>query len=114
MDFSNYSVSELLELKTLIDAQIQAKQEKKTQYWTLDYNQYKGTGKAWIAEVDEQTKKIIAFLDPENNEKDGYKGTKHYNIPLIEGKVYKMVEAGSKSRNTEYYKKVVNGELVDL
>jgi hypothetical protein len=84
-----------------------------TELVTLSYNAYKGTGKAWIAEIDPRTRKIIAFLDAESHEKIGtYKGEKRFLVPLVEGKCYKTREEGSKSCDTDRIYLVKNGELV--
>lgn len=113
-DFSNLSVVELLDIKAQIEQFISEKSQKTTEYIALDYNTYKGTGKAWIAAVDERTKKVIHFLDCDNNEKSGYKGTKHFYVALTEGTVYCFNSEGSKSSDSKQYKKVVNGALVSL
>lgn len=78
----------------------------------LSYNAYKGTGKAWIAEIDPGTRKILGFLDAESSEKSGYKGTKRFLVPLIEGKCYKTREEGTKSCDTDRIYLVEDGKLV--
>ena len=116
MDFSIFSVVELLDIKAQIEQLIQEKQPLKveTEYIALSYNSFKGTGKAWIAAVDERTKKVEHFLDCDNNEKSGYKGVKHFYVPLKEGAVYCFNSEGSKSYDSKDYKKVVDGVLVAL
>ena len=84
----------------------------KDELFTLGYNNYKGSGKCWIAIVDERTRKIETFLVAESTEKDGtYKGIKRFLVPLIENTVYKFCESGSKSSDSIWYSKVVNGKL---
>jgi len=71
----------------------------------LEYNQFKGSGKSWIAVCDPETRKIEYFLDVESFiKKDKYKGTKVFKVPLIEGNLYLFNSTGSKSQDDrEYY-----------
>ena len=79
----------------------------------LDYNSYKGSGKAWVAKVDAQTKKVLTFVDAETNITDGtYKGTKVFK--LQEGEHYLLNSVGSKSSDTKDYVVIQDGEQIEF
>jgi len=75
----------------------------------LYYNRYKGSGKCWVARVNDN-KKIIGFVEPETVERDGYKGSKLFL--LGDGK-YLICQEGSKSRDYRKYIVVKNGKKED-
>jgi hypothetical protein len=77
----------------------------------LSYSQYKGSGKAWIANVNEDGK-VLSFLDADVVEKDGYRGRKLFKVPLVEGNRYKLNESGSKSSDDKWFMIVKNGKLI--
>ena len=79
----------------------------------LRYNRYKGSGKAWIAKVDPETKKILEFLGTEARvPRDGYSGYKVFKVPLTEGMKYLFCESGTKTSDNRTYFSVVNGNLI--
>lgn len=81
----------------------------------LAYNAYKGTGKCWIAKVDPITKEKLGFLEATARDpRDKYSGTKTFSVPLEDGAMYLFCETGSKSSDSRYYRKVVNGKLVQV
>jgi len=87
----------------------------KTEIIKLSYNRYKGSGKCWIAQVDERTKKIQGFINAESVQKrDSYSGQKTFEVPLTEGACYLFCESGTKSSDSRHYKKVENGKLIDF
>jgi len=100
------ATDELLRMQEEISAELKKRNGKITV--TLEYNRYKGTGKAWVAEID-QYGKIVAFLDVIGSQKNGYQGEKTYE--LCEGKKYRINEVGSKSYDTRYDAIVVNGKI---
>lgn len=77
----------------------------------LPYNQYKGSGKCWIAEVDKNTKKILRFLNAESVIKDGHKGTK---IFVVKDGYYYLCYEGSSSYDKREYIKISNGEQIEF
>lgn len=115
MDIKTLSIEELKSLFKEIQNELESRQEKKSKIIELSYNQYKGSGKCWIARVDSETKKIIKFLDAESKQpRDNYSGIKTFSVPLIEGVVYLFNESGSKSSDSRCYKKIINGELCKI
>jgi len=74
---------------------------------SLFYNQYKGTGKAWIANTD-NTRKILSFVDCFNHIKDGYKGERVFK--LTDG-LYIFNEEGSKSKDNRSFVEVKDGQV---
>lgn len=87
--------------------------EKEYTIWEMAYNQYKGSGKCWVARVDPETKKVIEFLESESKQpRDNYSGKKLFKIPLVEGYMYLGCESGSKSTDSRFYSKVIGGKLI--
>lgn len=111
MDFTTLTTAELSKFIADATAELQSRSADQFEIIELTYNQYKGSGKAWIAEVDPQTKKLDHFLDAESNIKDGYKGTKTFKVPMIEGKMYWICEEGTKSYDSKYFRVVRDGKL---
>lgn len=106
------TVDELHELAAQVADEIDRKAEKQFAVVELSYNAYKGSGKCWVAKVDPQTKAKLGFLDSTARDpRDGYSGTKTFSVPLVEGEMYLFCESGSKSSDSRYYRKVVNGKL---
>lgn len=115
LNLKEMSKEELQELLGAIQEELTARNKKESEVVELFYNRYKGSGKCWIATVDPETKKITGFLDAESVQKrDNYSGSKIFRVPLTEGQTYLFCQSGSKSTDSRSYKKVVNGELVDL
>ncbi len=93
MNLENLTLEELVELKSKIDDEIARRDTKVTV--TITANPFKGSGKAWIAEIDPNTKKKIQFLNPVHVEKDGY--VLHKTYELLPGKYYEINEKLSRS-----------------
>jgi len=62
-------------------------------------NSYKGSGRCWIANIDDN-KKIQSFVKEDSNIKDGYRNEKSYDLPS--GK-YLINQEGSKSHDDREY-----------
>jgi hypothetical protein len=75
----------------------------------VEFNQYKGSGKHWVAEVDGNNK-IIGFVKEKRTEYDGkqYKGWKIYE--LKDGR-YMINEAYTGGYDLRQIVKVENGEM---
>ena len=66
----------------------------------LKYNYYKGTGKCWIARVNEN-KKILSFVTFEAKiSRDNYSGSKVF---LLGDGDYQSCESGSKRQDSRKY-----------
>jgi hypothetical protein len=48
--------------------------------YSVSYHQYKGSGKAWIAELDPKTKARVRFLNPEYSRKGEHEVTKYFRL----------------------------------
>ena len=107
-NLQDWDIGALYELSARIDELIR---EKSTDVIVeLRYNQYYGSGKCWVAEVDKKTKKILNFIDAESVEKrDWYSGKKIFK--LKDG-YYLFNQEGSKSNDNREYFQVKNGELI--
>lgn len=106
------SVEELRELAAQVRDEIDRKAEKQFAIVELLYNACKGTGKCWVARVDPSTKAKLGFIDATELKSRGkYSGTKTFSVPLEEGEIYLFCETGSKSSDSRFYRKVVNGKL---
>lgn len=101
---------EKVNLKLALDSQLLAERNSGQLILELEYNRYKGSGKCWIAIVDETTKKILNFLKPESVQRDGYKGTKVFEV---EDGYYLVCQAGSKSYDDKKYIRVFGGEIIE-
>ena len=110
-NLKDLSVSELESLKNQIEIEI-AQRSGNKHLLHLSYNQYKGSGKCWVARINPETKKILGFVDAESVQKDGnYKGEKTYE--LIDGN-YLSCESGSKSTDNRTYFQIKDGEYSEL
>lgn len=54
------------------------KKEESYAEYNLSYNNYKGTGKAWIQRIEDG--KRTTFVDAHRSDRDGYKGSKVYRL----------------------------------
>ena len=107
------SLEELLKLKDDIEDRILelTKTKKEPVMLELYYNSGKGTGKAWVAEVDKKTKKILKFLDAESNVKEEtYRGFKVFLIN--KDGYYLSNQMGTRSKDERAYFKVVNNQYI--
>jgi len=104
------TTEELENLKEDIRKEISSRNEEKNGSRRIELhlrsNAYKGSGKCWIAKVDEY-KKILGFIEPHTVIPDDYKKEK---IFFLEDGSYLSCEAGSKCHDTRKYFKVKNGE----
>ena len=114
LELKKLSIEELNTLLKSVEAELESRTPAEGEVVTLEYNQYKGTGKCWIAIVDEKTLEKRGWVDAKSVQKNGYKGTKIFMVPLKEGTCYQFNEAGSKSQDCRYFRKVVNRELVSF
>ncbi len=107
------NLKELLKLKDDIENRILELTETKKEPVMLElyYDFAKGTGKAWVAEVDKKTKKILKFLDAESNVKEEkYRG---YKVFLINKDGYYLSnEMGTRSKDERVYFRVVNNQYI--
>ena len=107
------SLEELLKLKDNIeDIILKLTETKKGPVRIeLSYKVGKGTGKAWIAEVDKKTKKILCFLDAESNIKE--ESYSVYKVFLIKRDGYYLSnESGTRSKDKRTYFRVVNNQYI--
>lgn len=112
-DVKNLTNKELEELVKVIKEKLDSHSKKEVK--ELHYNNYKGTGKCWIAIVDPETKKIQSFLDTESKQpRNSYSGYKTFSVPLVEGTVYLFNESGSKSSDSRTYYQVKDNKLVEV
>lgn len=106
------SVEDLRELSAQVKDELERKVGQQFAIWELAFDARKGSGKCWIARVDPQTKAKLGFLDATALKSRGkYSGTKTFSVPLEDGEMYLFCETGSKSSDSRYYRKVVNGKL---
>jgi len=106
------SVEDLRELAAQVKDELDRKVGQQFSVVELAYNAYKGTGKCWIARVDPVTKEKQGFLEATaRDSRDKYSGTKTFSVPLEDGAMYLFCETGSKSSDSRFYCKVVNGKL---
>lgn len=107
MDLEKMTREEILELRAKIDEILARTQETKYRV-ELGYNQYKGSGKCWVAKVGPDTKKILGFIDAESViKRDNYSGRKVFLLP--DGH-YLFNEEGSKKSDSRRYVRIENGE----
>ncbi|MEW6481957.1 MAG: hypothetical protein AB1397_02980 [bacterium] len=69
---------------------------------------YKGSGKCWVARIDEY-KKILGFVEPHTVIPDGYRREKVFFLP--DGQ-YLLCSVGSKSHDNRRYITVRDGQEV--
>lgn len=75
------STEELEKAMAVIKDEI-ARRKELTATYEVSYHRYKGSGKAWIAELDPATKARIRFLEPSFLRKtDSQEVTKFYELP---------------------------------
>jgi len=101
--------TELLELQKEIEEELKRRNGKAT--ITLYYNKYKGTGKCWVAEID-QYGKILKFVNPIGGKKDWNRGERTFE--LQEGKRYRLHSVGTKTVDTKQYVTVEKGEIKNI
>ena len=75
----------------------------------LHSNVFKGSGKCWVAQIDEY-KKILGFVEEHTTIRDGYKKEKIFFLP--DGR-YLLCEEGTKSYDDKKYITVKDGEEVE-
>ena len=109
INLKELSDADLEILKHDVDKEIQSRVKAHQQIW-LEYNQYKGSGKCWVARIDEN-EKVTEFLKVESVAKDGYKGKKLFLVPLVEGNTYLYTSEGTKSYDSKSKFIVKNGKL---
>lgn len=112
-DVKNLTNQELEDLQKVIKEKLESHSKKEVV--ELYYNNYKGTGKCWVAIVDPETKKIQSFLETESKQpRDNYSGVKTFSVPLVEGQVYLFNDTGSKSKDDRRYYQVKDNKLVKI
>ena len=113
MNLQEQTTEQLREFLAQVQAELANRNGKKAEIVELSYNQYKGSGKCWIARIDSATKKILSFLDADSKQpRDNYSGTKTFSVPLVEGQCYLLCDSGSKRSDDRRYRKVENGSLI--
>ncbi len=78
----------------------------------LEYNQFKGSGKCWIAMVDSNTKKILSFVNAESVQKNG--NTKGFKTFKVCDGYYLSCETGTKSYDRREYFRVKDGKIQEF
>lgn len=111
-EIKQFELDELVEIKELVDSIIDSINEQKEIVVELEYNQFKGSGKCWIARVDSKTKKILSFVDVESNQKDG--NTKGFKTFILKDGHYLSCETGTKSYDNREYFRVKDGQIIDF
>lgn len=111
-EIKQFELDELVEIKELVDDIIDSANEQKEIVIELEYNQFKGSGKCWIARVDSKTKKILSFVDVESNQKDG--NTKGFKTFILKDGHYLSCETGTKSYDNREYFIVKDGQIIDF
>ena len=111
-EIKQFELDELVEIKELVDGIIDSINEQKEIVIELEYNQFKGSGKCWIAMVDSKTKKILSFVDVESNQKDG--NTKGFKTFILKDGYYLSCETGTKSYDNREYFRVKDGQIIDF
>lgn len=105
-------LDELIEIKEVVDGMIDSIKEQKQIVIELEYNQFKGSGKCWIARVDSKTKRTLSFVDVESNQRDG--NTKGFKTFILKDGYYLSCETGTKSYDNREYFKVKDGQVIDF
>jgi len=100
VNLQKLNMTELCSLFGEVEREIARRKGNEREVISLSYNQYKGSGKCWIARVDNETRKIIDFLQCESvQRRDNYSGKKTFSVPLIEGMCYLFCENCTKTVN---------------
>ncbi|MBT9170549.1 MAG: hypothetical protein DDT18_00892 [Actinobacteria bacterium] len=108
MELKNLTTEELQKLLAAIQEELANRNGKKYEV-RLTCHQYKGTGKCWVARVDE-TKKILDFVDAHTVIPDGYKKEKVF---LLSDGLYLLNEVGTKSHDRRTYIRVQDGTATE-
>ena len=106
-ELKGMATEQLHEIITLVQEEIASRNGAKLEVH-LHSNAYKGSGKCWIARVD-QHKKILGFVDAHTTIPDGYEKGK---IFFLVDDDYLLCEKGSKSRDTRRYITVKDGKEI--
>jgi len=111
MKYTNMKTEELIAMKTAIEEELKKRNGKVV--IKLNFNQYKGTGKCWVAIIDPATKEKLGFVNAISvNKTSTYKGEKVFE--LEEGKTYMTNEAGSKSSDDRKIVVVSEGKIKEV
>ena len=103
--------AQLLKLQEAVAARLStfAKTTKQPFVLKLSYNKYKGSGKCWVAKLDEYGGRL-GFVEPHVTRKsDTYRGEKTF---LLEDGLYESNEGGTKSNDSRKRFEVKNGVVV--
>lgn len=110
-DLKELEIDDLFKVKDELIKVINSKRTSSKYKLELAYNQYRGSGKCWVANVDTDTKKILNFINCESNVKEEqYKG---YKVFLLEDGYYLSCETGTKSNDKRAYFEIKNGEYIE-
>lgn len=78
----------------------------------LEYDQFKGSGKCFVANVDRHTKKILKHIKEESSVSTSkYRGRRYFI--LVDG-FYLTCETGTKAQDNRRYIKISNGVIEDF
>ena len=78
----------------------------------LDYDQFKGSGKCFVAKVDKNTKKMLKDIKEESIVSTSkYRGRKHFILP--DG-YYLTCETGTKAQDNRKYLKIIDGVISEF
>ncbi|MBT9165227.1 MAG: hypothetical protein DDT22_00913 [candidate division WS2 bacterium] len=109
MELKNLTTEELQKLLAAIQEEIASRNGKRTKIH-LAYHNYKGSGKCWVARVDED-KKILSFVDAHAVVRNGnHKGEKVFY--LADG-LYLTCEVGSKTQDDRRYIRVQDSTITE-
>lgn len=109
---SEWDIEKLIELQENLEKIIASKSTNNNPYeLCLGYNQSKGSGKCWVANVNKGTKKILSFVEAESVVKeDTYKG---YKVYLLKDGHYLSCEEGTRSSDKRVYFSIINGKKIE-
>lgn len=108
MEYTSLKTEELIAMKTAIEEELKKRNGKAI--IKLKYNQYKGSGKCWVAVIDPVTKEKLGFVNATSiNKTSNYSGEKIFE--LEEGNTYMTNEAGTKSSDTRKIVIVSEGQI---
>ena len=111
MQYTNMKTEELIAMKTAIEEELKKRSGKVV--IKLNFNQYKGSGKCWVAIIDPTTKEKLGFVNAISvNKTANYAGEKVFE--LEEGKTYMTNEADTKSSDKRKIIIVSEGKIKEV
>lgn len=111
-EIKQLSLEELIVIKEIVDSLVDSLIEHKAIVIELEFNQFKGSGKCWVAKVDAKTKKVLSFIDAESNQRIG--NTKGYKTFVLKDGRYLSCETGTKSYDKKECFRVKDGQVLEF